>query len=120
MPLFAKAISCLGWAALVASLGACSTDANPVRDAVQRAGYGPKIAPAPDFVAASRPANLDYLPVGRPASAPSPKGKRADEIKAAEAEMETVRASNASRGAAARRAAGAKAGPTSAAQPDEE
>jgi hypothetical protein len=120
MRLFAKAISCLGWAALVATLGACATDANPVRDAVARAGFGPKITPAPDFVAASRPANLDYVPVGRPASAPSPKGKRADEIKAAEAEMESLRARNESRGVAARRAVGAKAGPASAGPPDQE
>lgn len=120
MPLFARAIPCLGWAALAAMLGACATDANPVRDAVQRASYGPKIAPAPDFVAASRPANLDYLPVGRPASAPSAKGKRADEIKAAEAEMDSLRARNESRGAAARRAAGAKPGPGSTGEPAEE
>lgn len=111
MPLFAKAVPRLGWAALVAMLGACSTDGNPVRDAVQRAGLGPKIAPAPDFVAASRPARLDYLPVARPVSAPSPKGKRADEVKAAEAEMESLRVQNESRGAAARRAAGTKPTP---------
>ena len=115
MSLSARAALRSGWVVLLPILGACSTDANPVRDAVQRAGLGPKIAPAPDFVVASRPESLDYLPVGRSPAAPAGSPKRADELKAAEAEMEALRAKNESRGAAARRAGGAKpAAPPSA------
>lgn len=99
----------LAGAALLGALAACATGSNPVRDVVAGAGFGPKIRPAPDFIAHSRRPDLDYLPVGRPADAPSPQGKREDEVRAAEAEMEALRARNEARGAEARRSAGGTA-----------
>jgi hypothetical protein len=49
---------------------------------------------SPDFVQRSRPANLDYIPVGTSATARPTLAKTADEVKAAEAEMDAVRTRN--------------------------
>ena len=92
-------------------LAGCTTDTNPVRDAVASAGFGPKIAPAPDFVARSRPARLDFIPVGTGASGRPTPARTADEVKAAEAEMEAVRAANDAAAQAARQGGSSAAAP---------
>jgi hypothetical protein len=99
--------------ALVAALAACSGDQNPVRDLVVGVGAGPTSAPTPDFVQRSRPARLDYVPIGTAAPARSEKARTAEEVKAAEAEMDAVRAAN----EAAAQAAAAEAAATTPAAP---
>lgn len=84
-------------AASLVGLAGCMGDANPVRDQFNAAGIGPKPATAPDFVAASRPAALDYVPVGS-AAPERPRAKSAAEVAALEAELEAVRGRNAARG----------------------
>ncbi len=90
----------LGLAGALLGLAACSGDLNPVRDAFVATGVGAEPKPAPDFVAASRPGTVDYIPVGT-AAAKTP-AKTADQVKAAEAAMEETRAANESRAATAR------------------
>jgi hypothetical protein len=90
----------LGLAGALLGLAACSGDANPVRDALVTTGVGAQPKPAPDFVAASRPQTIDYIPVG--AAPEKTKAKTADEIKAAEAAMEKTRTANEGRAASAR------------------
>lgn len=91
-------------AALVAAnVAGCTSGSNPVRDVAVSLGAGPKTAPTPDFVAQSHPRNLDYMPIGtaeagRPTPARSP-----EEVKAAESELDAVRARNEAAGAAAAR-----------------
>jgi hypothetical protein len=80
--------------ATLAALAACSGDTNPVRDTLVAVGAGPKTAESPDFVARSRPATLEYLPVGAAAPARPTAARTADEVKAAEAELDAVRARN--------------------------
>jgi hypothetical protein len=105
--------------AAVAGLAACSGDANPVRDIATSVGAGPTMAKTPDFVRESRPANLDYLPVGTTAPArPSP-AKTADEVKAAEAEMDALKARNESAAQAAIRAGSTPAPKPAAASPQQ-
>jgi hypothetical protein len=90
----------LGVAGTLLGLAACSGDVNPVRDALVTTGVGSAPRPAPDFVAASRPETIDYIPVG---TAPAKTAaKSADQVKATEAAMEKTRAANESRAAAAR------------------
>lgn len=72
-------------------------DANPVRDQLNAAGIGPKAVTAPDFVAQSRPRELDYVPVGT-AAQDRPRAKSAAEVKTLEAELEAARGRNAARG----------------------
>jgi hypothetical protein len=79
--------------ALAPLLGACSADTNPVRDIVAAAGGGPPPADAPDFVAKTRPGTLDYIPVGTPDRRKTP-ARTAEEVKAAEAELDAVRSQN--------------------------
>jgi hypothetical protein len=89
-------------AAAISALAACVTETNPVREAATAVGFGPKIEPAPDFVARSRPAKLDYIPVGTTApNRPTP-ARSVDQVKAAEAELEAARAANEAAAAAAR------------------
>jgi hypothetical protein len=102
-------------AALIA-LAACAGDSNPVRDAFVAVGAGPKTAEAPDFVARSRPATLEYQPVGSASPARPTPARTADEVKAAEAELEAVRARNLAAGQAAAQAGGTPA-PEAAAAP---
>ncbi len=88
-------------AGALCGLAACSGDANPVRDTLVATGVGAQPKPAPDFVAASRPQTLDYIPVG---TAPAKTAaKSADQVKAAEAAMDKTRTANESQAAAARR-----------------
>jgi hypothetical protein len=75
-------------------LSACSSDTNPVRDAFVAVGAGPTTAPTPDFVKQSRPATLDYVPVGTAAPARNTPARTADQVKATEAEMDAARARN--------------------------
>jgi hypothetical protein len=89
---------------LLTTVAACQGDANPVRDAVVSSGFGPTRAATPDFVAQSRPGSLDYVPVGTSAPARAMPARTSDEVKAAEAEMDALRARNESAGQAAVRA----------------
>jgi hypothetical protein len=86
-------------------LGGCAGDTNPVRDVALAAGItGGEPKPAPDFVTRTRPATLDYTPIG---VSPPPRRLRAkgkDEVAGAEASMNELRTSNEARGAQARRA----------------
>ncbi len=91
---------------LVAS--GCSATTNPVRDVFAEFGAGPPTATAPDFVAKTRPAELDYIPVGRPAQAPTA-ARTPAEIAQFEAELEAERLRAESQGAAARGAGAAAA-----------
>jgi hypothetical protein len=99
----------LGLAGALLALAACSGDTNLVRDVAVATGIGTEPKPAPDFVAASRPAMIDYTPVGtaaRPTAAKTP-----EQVKAAEAAMDQARAANESQAAAAREL-GAGPGPS--------
>ena len=84
-----------------AGLGACTGSFNPVRDVATAVGAGPQIAPTPEFVARSRPENLEYLPVGTARPDVRPPARTAEEVKAAEAEMDALRARNEAAGATA-------------------
>lgn len=94
------------------ALAACSGDTNPVRDTLVSVGAGPTLAQSPDFVQRSRPANLDYLPVGVAAPERPVQARTADEVKAVEAEMESLRSRNESAARAA-----VQAGATPAPEP---
>ncbi len=94
----------LGFAAAAAAvlLGGCAGDFNPVRDVAVATGIGAERRQAPDFVIQSRPDQLDYVPVGT--SAP-PRGQAArpqPAVKAAEGELDAIRAANEARAAEAR------------------
>lgn len=89
---------------------------NPTGEFLESSGLAPKTAPRPDFVAASRPQNLDYIPIGTPQEGRPTAAKTADEVKAAEAELDSVRAQNQSRGEAAAQLGGTPA-PTPVALP---
>ena len=92
--------------AAVAALAACSGDANPVRDTLVAVGAGPKTAATPDFVRQSRPANLDYVPVGTAAPERPTQARTAEEVKAVEAEMDATRTRNEAAARVAAEAAG--------------
>jgi len=82
-----------------ASLAGCNS--NPVRDVATAVGAGPQTARTPDFVARSRPASLDYMPIGATVpERPTPARTQA-EIKAAEEELDDIRTRNEAAGAAA-------------------
>ena len=98
--------------AAVAILAACSGDTNPVRDVFVATRAGPKTATTPDFVKASRPANLDYVPVGTVAPSRPTAALTADQVKATEAEMDATRTRNEAAGRVA-----VQAGATPAAEP---
>ena len=83
----------------VAGMAGCNS--TPVRDVATSLGAGPKVAPTPDFVARSRPANLDYMPIGTPVPERPTPARTAEEIKAAEAELNALRTRNEAAGAAA-------------------
>ena len=93
----------------VAAMAGCSGDANPVRDAAVAVGAGPKIAPAPDFVARTRPARLDYIPIGTAGSGHPTPARTAAEVKAARAELDALRKANEAAAEAARRGQPAQA-----------
>ena len=89
--------------AMLAAFGVagCNGSFNPVRDVATYLGAGPQSAATPDFVARTRPADLEYMPLGTPvAERPTP-ARSATEIKAAEAELDALRTQNEAAGAAA-------------------
>ena len=86
---------------LLAASGMAGCNSNPVRDVATSLGAGPQVAPTPDFVARSRPATLDYMPIGTPVPERPTPARTAEEIKAAEAELDALRSRNEAAGAAA-------------------
>jgi hypothetical protein len=92
----------LGAAAALLVLAACAGDTNPVRDVALSTGISTAPAARPEFVEKSRPESLDYQPVGNTPPARARTAKTADEVKAAEAEMDQARAANESKAASAR------------------
>ena len=90
----------------VGNVAACTEGSNPTKELANSLGLGPKVAPSPDFVARSRPGSLDYMPVGVAAPQRPTAARTAEEIKAAEAEMDALRARNEAAGAAAARLGG--------------
>jgi hypothetical protein len=80
--------------AALTMLAACSGETNPVRDVFVAVGAGPKTAATPDFVKSTRPANLDYVPVGTEAAKRPTPALTADQVKATEAEMDATRTRN--------------------------
>jgi hypothetical protein len=94
--------------ALAVALAGCG-ETNLVKDAAVAVGIGGEPRPAPDFVARSRPATYEYLPVGQSAPKRSLQAKDAAGLAKAEAEMDAARNANEARGAAARNAAASAA-----------
>jgi hypothetical protein len=101
-PLSIRRISVVGLTMLAAAgVSRCNGSFNPVRDVATAVGAGPQVAATPDFVARSRPANLEYMPIGTPTVERPTPARTADEIKAAEAELDALRSRNEAAGAAA-------------------
>lgn len=96
-------------AAIAAGLLAagCAGDLNPVRDVFVATGIGEAPRDAPDFIAASRPAESSYLPIGQTAPARATEPKSEEELAAMEEELRRVMDRNASSANAARSLAGA-------------
>lgn len=86
---------------LFMAAGVAGCNSNPVRDVATSLGAGPQVAATPDFVARSRPATLDYMPIGTPVPERPTPARTAEEIKAAEAELDALRSRNEAAGAAA-------------------
>jgi hypothetical protein len=86
---------------LFASAGMAGCNSNPVRDVAASVGAGPQMTASPDFVARSRPADLEYMPISATAPERPTPARTAEEIKAAEAEMDALRARNEAAGAQA-------------------
>jgi hypothetical protein len=97
---------------VVANAAGCAEGSNPTRDLFTAIGAGPKVAATPDFVASSRPDKLDYMPIGASQTGRQTAARTADEVKAAEAELDALRAQNEAAGKAA-----AQLGGTPAPQP---
>jgi hypothetical protein len=86
------------------ALGGCAGDANPVRDLAVASGVtGGEPRPAPDFVARTRPAQAEYVPIGVSAPRRS-RAKDKNEVADAEAQMNRLSRANEARAAQARRA----------------
>jgi hypothetical protein len=79
---------------IVSGLSACSGDRNPVRDVLVSTGIAPQSPQAQDFVATTRPAALDYKPVGVSAPPRRFNAKSQAEIEAAKAELDALRTVN--------------------------
>src|SRR3954453_14956706 len=73
-------------------------ETNLVRDGFVPAGIGAKVPNAPDFVRNSRTDKLDYLPVGVSAPPRPVVNKSQPEVKAGEAELDTLRGANEAKG----------------------
>jgi hypothetical protein len=91
---------------VIANVAACAGGSNPTRDIVAAVGAGPQVAETPDFVAQSRPGSLDYMPIGTAEEGRPTPARSADEIKAAEDELNALRTRNEAAGAAAARLGG--------------
>jgi hypothetical protein len=90
----------------LANVAACTDGSNPTKELANSLGFGPKVAESPEFVTRTRPKSLDYMPIGVAAQQRPTPARTADEIKAAEAEMDALRAQNEAAGAAAARLGG--------------
>ena len=97
-------------AGAAAGFAGCSGDTNYVRDGFVAAGVGTERRKAPDFVEQSRPAGIDYTPVGVAPPKRAKDAKAAGAVKAGEAEMDALRAANEARAKDAK-AAGAAVEP---------
>jgi hypothetical protein len=106
-PTTARIVSLLA----LCALAGCAGDANPVRDMAAAVGAGPKTAATPDFVANSRPATIDYIPVGSSGAERPTAARTAEEVKAAEAEMDAIRTTNEAAAAVIRSGGAASAQP---------
>ena len=95
--------------AFLAAVATAGCSGNPTGEFLESSGLAPKTAPRPDFVAASRPQSLDYIPIGTPQQGRPTAAKTADEVKAAEAELDALRAQNQTRGEAAAQLGGTPA-----------
>ncbi|MGU3540325.1 hypothetical protein [Methylobacterium sp. A54F] len=91
----------IGLIALGLAAGGCSTDVNPLRYAAEQTGGGPKPVTAPDFVAGSRRAGPEFLPVGVSAPPRPVRAKSSEGQKALESELEGARSRNEARGRSA-------------------
>jgi hypothetical protein len=105
------AVTALSFAAVL-GLPACSPDSGMVQRSLASGREAPSAA---DFVAASRPDKLDYIPVASAGSDRNSPARTEAEVAAAEAEMDALRIRIQAQGAAARRAAGAAPGAAKAA-----
>jgi len=85
-------------AALVTILVGCAGDTNPVRDAFVAAGVGAQRRKAPEFVEKSRPAAMEFAPVGIPQPKRGVAAKPKSGVAAAEAEMDAIQAKNEAKG----------------------
>jgi hypothetical protein len=92
----------LAVAATAALLGGCAGDFNPVRDVAVATGIGAERRQAADFVVQSRPDQLDYIPVGVSAPPREQAAKPQPAVRAAQGELDAIRAQNEARAAEAR------------------
>lgn len=90
----------VGVAFLSAGLSACSSP-NAAGEFLESTGLGPTVAPTPDFVRETRPASVDYMPVGTSDPGRATAARTPAEVKAAEAELDALRARNLAAGTAA-------------------
>jgi hypothetical protein len=111
-PAFAMFRAAAAACALIAACAVAGCGGNSPGQFLASTGLGPKMATTPDFVANSRPQNLDYIPIGTPQQGRPTAAKTPAEVKAAEAELDALRGQNQSKGEAA-----AKLGGTPAPQP---
>jgi len=77
-----------------AALAGCAGDTNPVRDVFVATGVGAERKKPVEFVEKSRPAAVDYAPVGVAQPKPAIKAKTKGAVSNAEAEMDYFRGAN--------------------------
>ena len=104
-PLARAAVPALAVLAVAGMAAGCSSDVNPMKAAFVGAGYGPKEIQAPDFVAASRKADADFMPVGESAPRRAVRARSAEGQKTLQSELESARSRNEAKGRAAEGAA---------------
>ena len=107
-----RAFRALILCATAAGLAACG-ETNLMRDAAIATGIATPPREAPEFIRQSRPAKLDYLPVGVSAPPREATYKTKAAVTAAEAELDALRTGNEAKGVEARQA-GATPVPTAA------
>jgi hypothetical protein len=81
--------------------GAACTSGNPAGQLIASTGLGPTQAKPQDFVVASRPGTVDFIPIQPQAPGRPTPAKTAAQVKEVETEMDSLRERNASAGAAA-------------------
>ena len=108
-----RAFRALILCAAAAGLASCG-ETNLVRDAAIATGIATPPKEAPEFVRQSRPAKLEYLPVGVSAPPREATYKSKEAVAAAEKDLDTTRTGNEAKGTVARQA-GATPAPTAAA-----